>query len=80
MTHDEVLNQLQGIFRKLFDDDSIVISDNTTAGDIDDWDSLEHINLINMIERHFHIKLEMKEVVNFKNVGDMIACIAGKTL
>ncbi|MGI6161990.1 MAG: acyl carrier protein [Christensenellales bacterium] len=79
MTRKDVQNQLQDIFRNLFDDDNIVISNETTAADIEDWDSLEHINLINMIERHFNIKLEMKEVVNFKNVGDMIECIAAKT-
>jgi acyl carrier protein len=78
MTHDDVLNQLQDIFRKLFDDADIVLSDETTAADIDDWDSLEHINLINMIERHFSIRLEMKEVVTFKNVGDMVICIVAK--
>lgn len=78
MTHDDVLDQLQDIFRKLFDDPDIVLSDETTAADIDDWDSLEHINLINMIERHFSIRLEMKEVVTFKNVGDMVGCIVAK--
>jgi len=79
MTHDEVLSELQGIFRTLFDDGSIEVSDVTTADDIEDWDSLEHINLINMIEQHFRIRLDMKEVVNFKNVGDMIRCIVKKT-
>jgi acyl carrier protein len=79
MTHDEVLSALQGVFRTLFDDGSIEVSDVTTADDIEDWDSLEHINLINMIEQHFRIKLDMKEVVNFKNVGDMICCIVKKT-
>ena len=46
MTHAEVMERLTGIFRDVFDDDSIVITDQTTANDIEDWDSLEHINLI----------------------------------
>ncbi len=78
MTRERILEDLQEIFRALFDDKSIVIGEQTTARDIEDWDSLEHINLINMIERRFQIKFDMKDVVNFKNVGDMVSCLFHK--
>ena len=72
MTRDEVYEKLTGIFRKVFDDDQIVIDDMTTAGDIEDWDSFEHINLICAIEDEFSFKMPMETVVNLKNVGEMV--------
>ena len=78
MTREQVLGEVQDIFRDLFDDDSIVISDDMTADDIEDWDSLEHINLITSIEKHFSIKFAMSEVTHFKDIGNMIDTIAAK--
>ena len=78
MTRDEVLKQAQGVFRDVFDDESIIIADDTTADDIEDWDSLEHINLITAIEQQFGIKFAMSEATRFKNVGDMIDTIYSK--
>ena len=62
MTHAEVMERLTGVFRDVFDDDSIVITDQTTANDIEEWDSLEHINLIDAVEQEFHMQFQMKEV------------------
>ncbi len=78
MTREQVLSEVQDIFRDLFDDESIVIEDSTTADDVEDWDSLEHINLITSIEKHFAIKFAMSEVTRFKNVGSMIETITAK--
>ncbi|MBT3318870.1 MAG: acyl carrier protein [Clostridia bacterium] len=78
MTREKVTGEVQNIFRDLFDDESIVIDDNTTADDVEDWDSLEHINLITSIEKHFSIKFAMSEVTHFKNVGNMIDTITTK--
>ncbi len=78
MTRDEVLKQAQDVFRDVFDDESIIIADDTTADDIEDWDSLEHINLITAIEQQFGIKFAMSEATRFKNVGDMIDTIYSK--
>ncbi|MBE6903145.1 MAG: acyl carrier protein [Ruminococcaceae bacterium] len=76
MTEQEIMPVLTQIFREIFDDDSLVISRNTTADDIDDWDSLEHINLIAAVETQFKIRFKMKEVSSMKNVGEMIDIIA----
>lgn len=78
MTREQVLSEVQEILRDLFDDESIVIGEQTTADDIEDWDSLEHINLITSIEKHFNIKFAMSEVTRFKNVGSMIDTITAK--
>ena len=51
MTHEEIMQKLNAIFQDIFDDDSIVVTESTTADDIDEWDSLEHINLVDTVEK-----------------------------
>ncbi|MCQ2082004.1 MAG: acyl carrier protein [Lachnospiraceae bacterium] len=75
MTREEVFNDVNEVFRDVFDDESIVVTDATTADDIEDWDSLEHINLIAGIEQQFGIKFTMGQVVTMKNVGEMVDII-----
>ena len=60
----------------MFDDEDIVVNETPTADDIEDWDSLEHINLIVAVERHFGMKFSMGEVTGMKNVGAMADIIA----
>ncbi|MFA5585797.1 MAG: acyl carrier protein [Saccharofermentanales bacterium] len=79
MTHEAVLQELQEMIRTLFDDPSLVIGEETRAADVEGWDSLEHINLINLIESRFKIRFEMKEALAFQNVGDMVRCVLSKT-
>lgn len=78
MTENEIIPSLTKVFRNVFDDDTIVITRRTTANDIDDWDSLEHINLIAAVERRYRIRFTMKEVSSMKNVGEMIDIIASR--
>ena len=75
MTREEVYGTLNTVFQNVFDDDSIIVNDKTTADDIEDWDSLEHINLIVTIEKQFHIKFSMGETNTMKNVGEMVDLI-----
>jgi len=74
----EILQRLTPIFRDTFADDSIIIDENTTADDIEAWDSLSHVNLILAIEIAFEIEFSQREVMSFQNVGDMAACIESK--
>ena len=71
MTREEVFETLNGVFQDVFDDESITVNEATTAEDIDDWDSLEHINLIAAVEQEFGMKFAMGQVVTMKNVGEM---------
>ena len=71
MTREEVFEKLNQVFRDVFDDDEIQVDDNTTSGDIEDWDSLEHIILIVAVEKKFGMKFNMGEVTTMKNVGEM---------
>ncbi len=68
-----------GIFRDIFDDPSLEISDQTTAADVDEWDSLAHINLVVAMEKEFKIKFALGELQAMRNVGDMMALIEKKT-
>ncbi len=78
MSQQEIFSRLNNIFRKVFDDPSIVVTPKTTAKDIEDWDSLEHITLIGAVEREFKMKFTMKEVSSMKNVGEMAQLIAAR--
>lgn len=75
MTREGVFKTVNEIFRDVFDDEGIVVGEETTAKDIEDWDSLEHINLIAAIEQEFGIKFTMGQVVSMKNVGEMVDII-----
>ncbi len=75
MKDEQIYERINGVFRDIFDDDSITVNANTTADDIEDWDSLEHINLIVAIEEEFGMKFNMNEVTTMKNVGEMVEII-----
>lgn len=76
MSEKEILLGLTEVFRDVFDDDDIVISAETTADDIEDWDSIEHITLIGAVEERFGMRFKMGEVSGMHNVGEMIDIIA----
>ena len=67
-----IKDRLQDIFREVFEDDEIVLSDDLTANDIEDWDSLTHIQLIETIENVFKITFTLQEVNELQNVGEFI--------
>lgn len=74
-----ILKKLNEIFIDVFDDEDILLTMETTAEDIDDWDSLAQINLIIAIKDEFNIDFEFEEVATYKNVGDMVNAIKEKT-
>jgi acyl carrier protein len=74
----ELLDRLNEIFCEVFDDDDIKITPEMTANDVDGWDSLSHVNLIVTIESKFNIRFNQKELLTFKNVGDLLNSINSK--
>lgn len=78
MSREEVFEKLNEVFRDVFDDETITVNDSTTADDIEDWDSLEHINLMAAVESEFGIKFSMGQIVTMKNVGEMADIILQK--
>lgn len=79
MKKEEIYTKLDEVFQDVFDDEEIHVTPETTADDIEDWDSLEHINLVVAIENEFGIKFNMNEVTSFKNVGEMVEIIVERT-
>ena len=75
---EEIYIRLNTVFRDVFDDENLVVNESTTADDIEDWDSLEHINLIVAIENEFGVKFSMGETTSLKNVGEMATLIKEK--
>ena len=75
MTREQVFETLNEVFQDVFDDMSIEVDEHTTSDDIDEWDSLEHINLIASVEQEFGVKFNMGQVNTMKNVGEMVDII-----
>lgn len=78
MDKNQILAEVEEIFRDVLDNEEIELQNATTADDVDEWDSLTHIQLIVAIEKHFNIKFTSKEILSWQNVGQMIDCIAAK--
>ena len=75
MTKETIFLRVTDVFRDIFDDDALEIKETTSSMDIEDWDSLNHINLIVAIESDFKIKFSFDEVSELKNVGEMVELI-----
>jgi len=73
-----ILEQLKDIFIDVLENDDIVLTDATKAADIDEWDSLNHIQLVVAVEKHFKIRFTSKEIQSWKNVGELVNSISQK--
>jgi len=78
MEKSEVLEKVNEVFIDILDNEDIVLSYETTANDVDDWDSLNHIQLVVAIEKKFKIRFTSQEIQSWKNVGEMLDCILSK--
>ena len=74
----EVLKKLEIIFRDIFDDEDIILTNETTADDIEEWDSLAQINLLVAIKKEFGINFDLEEVSKYKSVEDIVKAIEEK--
>lgn len=71
MEKPEIIEKLHPIFREILENDDIVLTEETAARDIDEWDSLNHIQLIVAIEKNFGIQFSSSEIQSWNNVGEM---------
>lgn len=78
MTEQEILHQLQDIFTDVLDNENIQLTEASSADDIEEWDSINHIQLIVAVEKHFKVKFNNAEIQRWKKVGDMISSIKAK--
>jgi len=78
MEKNEILNQVLSVFHDVLDNEDIVLTYETTANDIEEWDSLSHIQLVVAIEKKFKLRFTSKEIQSWKNVREMLDCIKEK--
>jgi len=78
MSRQEILERIADIIRDIFDDDSLDITENTTAADVDEWDSLEQINILVAVERDFRQKFSVGDVEGLRNVGELVDLVQSK--
>ncbi|MEO1448518.1 MAG: acyl carrier protein [Bacteroidota bacterium] len=79
MTKSDIMQALQEIFKEVLDNEEIQLAEQTVADDIEEWDSLSHIQLIVAIERHFGFKFRSAEARSFANVGEIATAVAQKS-
>jgi len=78
MEKQEILQKINEVFIDNLDNDNIVLTESTTADDIEEWDSLTHVQLVVAVEKKFKIRFNAKEIQSWKNVGEMIDSIQAK--
>ena len=78
MERDDILKKVEEIFREELELDDLVLTDETTADDVEEWDSLSHVQLVVALEKGFGIKFTSREILSWDNVGDLVDCIANK--
>ena len=78
MERDDILAKVQEVFRDELEVEHLVLTDETTADDVEEWDSLSHVQLVVALEKAFGIKFTSREILSWDNVGDLVDCIAGK--
>jgi acyl carrier protein len=78
MQNNEIVSRLTPIFRDVFNDDALIVSEGMTAADVPTWDSLSNINMIIAVEKSFGVKFSIKDVRSLKNVGELLELIKKK--
>jgi acyl carrier protein len=78
MNNDQIIKEINRIFIEILENDNLRLTRDTTATDVDDWDSLNHIQLVVAIEKHFKLRFTTGEINRWKNIGEMSDTIAEK--
>lgn len=77
MERTEILQKLQTVYRDILDDENIVVTEETTADDIEEWDSITHVQIVAEIQKVFGVKFSAKEMLLWENVGDIVDALEG---
>lgn len=78
MERNDILARVQEVFREELELDNLVLNDETTADEVEEWDSLSHVQLVVALEKAFGIKFTSREILSWDNVGDLVDCISKK--
>lgn len=75
MTRAEIMAKIQEIGKDVFEDDSVVLTEESTAADVEGWDSLTHLSLMNELEEAFDVEFMLDEVIGAAKIGDLVDII-----
>jgi acyl carrier protein len=78
MERNDIMNRVQEVFRDELELEDLVLTDETTADDVEEWDSLSHVQLVVALEKAFGIKFTSREILSWDNIGDLVDCISKK--
>lgn len=78
MERSDIMSRVQDVFREELELDDLELTDETTADDVEEWDSLSHVQLVVALEKTFNIKFTSREILSWDNVGDLVDCIGKK--
>lgn len=78
MNRSEILEQINALFRDVLDEDEVVLTEETTAQDVEGWDSLTHVQLVVAVEKHFGLKFPAREISEFRNVADLVQAVENR--
>ena len=80
MDRQEILKLVTAVFKDTLDEDDLLLTESSTADDVEGWDSLSHVQLVVAVEKKFKVRFAAKEIQSWKNVGEMIDCILSKNV
>ena len=78
MNREHLIAEISQIFNDILDTEGLNLTENSTADDVEGWDSLTHVQLVVAIEKHFKCRFTSREIQDWKNVGELADCIRGK--
>ena len=79
MERKEIMAELEKIFAEALQEEQVTLTDETTAADVEGWDSVANMIIISEVEKHFGLKLKLREIIRMKNVGALCDLIVEKT-
>jgi acyl carrier protein len=78
MNREEILSQIEQLFSQVVGKQEVTLTENSTASDVEEWDSLNHIQFISAVEKHYNIRFDLDDLLEFENIGDLITGIQDK--
>ena len=75
----EILKKIEEVLQVVFEDETLIVDEKTSANDVEGWDSMHHIVILSMLEEKFGINFEIDEIISIQCVGDMCDIIRNKT-
>jgi len=80
MTRADIFSELTPVFRDVFNEPGLILTEDLTANDVDNWDSLSHMVMITEVEQRFNIKFKLRDINKMRNVGDLVTILSERVV